>query len=95
MLLNRNPTSPQTSSKCPFTRMLSVFLTPDRPYPRSDAVLPGGFPEPSPGHAAIGTGEPQFHLSPVGSCQKLEPKTVRLREAAVHPGQPSPGTTSG
>ncbi len=80
---------PRTSSKCQFTRMRSIF-----PYPRSDTVLPGGFSEPSPGHAAIGTGEPQFHFSPVGSGQKLEPKTVRLRQAAVHPGQPSPGTAS-
>lgn len=74
--------------------MLSIFLPHDCPYPRSDAVPPGGFPEPSPGHAAIGTGEPQFQLSPVGSGQKLEPKTVRLWQAAVHAGQPSPGTTS-
>lgn len=64
------------------------------PYPRSYAVLPGGFPEPSPGHTAVGTGEPQFNLSPVGSGQKLEPETVRLRQAAVHTGQTSPGTPS-
>lgn len=42
----------------------------------------------------IGTSEPQLYLSPVSSGQKLEPKTVRLRQAAVHPGQPSPGTAS-
>lgn len=63
-------------------------------YPESDAVLPGGVLEPSPGHAVIGTSEPQLYLSPVSSGQKLEPKTVGLRQAAIHPGQPSPGTAS-
>lgn len=72
--------------------MLSPLWPPS--YPESDAVLPGGVLEPSPGHAVIGTGEPQLYLSPVRSGQELEPKTVRLRQAAVHPGQPSPGTAS-
>lgn len=64
-------------------------------YPESDAVLPGGVLEASPGHAVTGTGEPQLYLSPVSSGQKLEPKTVGLRQAAVHPGQASPGAASG
>lgn len=64
-------------------------------YPESDAVLPGGVLEASPGRAVTGTGEPQLYLSPVRPGQKLEPKTVGLRQAAVHPGQSSPGTASG
>lgn len=63
-------------------------------YPESDAVLPGGVLEASPGRAVIGTSEPQLYLSPVSSGQKLEPKAVRLRQAAVHPGQAGPGTAS-
>lgn len=73
---------------------LNISLS-QQPYPESDTVLPGGVLEPSPGHAVVGAGEPQLYLPPVSSGQKLEPKTVRLRQAPVHPGQPSPGTASG
>jgi len=39
----------------------------------------------------VGPGEPRLQLSPVGSGQQPEPEAVRLRQAAVQPGQPSPG----
>lgn len=72
------------------SKMLSPLFPPS--YPESDAVLPGGVLEPSPGHTVTGTSESQLYLSPVSSGQKLEPKTVRLRQAPVHPGQSSPRT---
>lgn len=85
---------PQALKKCPFTRMLYIFLPHIRPYPWSDRVFPGHIPKPRPEHTAIRAGEPQFQLSPIGSGQKLKPETVWFWQAVIYPSQPSPGTSS-